>query len=453
MGDRPDRTLVRTAAPTRDVPVAAGRSRMEPSRSAARKGTTTIPPTAAPAPPRLYRAADGRLVAGVAQGLAAHLRLPPTRVRIAFVLLTVLNGFGILLYLALWAVVPQQPVSGPDEARPRPAVERGSVVALGVLALGAVLLLRGTPLFGRSAFLLPLLLGAAGLAVMWRQADDSQRERWRRMSLFERSEAPTAGSRWIAAARILGGVVLVAAGVASFLFFSGTLSAARDGLVAGLAVLAGLALLTAPLWWRLVADLSEERRERIRSQERADLAAHLHDSVLQTLALIQRHADSPREVTRLARGQERELRTWLYRPENRATSRLSAAMEAVAAEVEDAYAVQVESVVVGDAEVDDQLGAVVQASREALVNAAKHGGVTTVSLYAEIEPDQVTVFVRDRGVGFDQDAVPDDRHGVRGSIVGRMERYGGKAVVRSRPGAGTEVELTMTRSATRESRA
>ena len=169
-------------------------------------------------------------------------------------------------------------------------------------------------------------------------------------------------------------------------------------------MLAGLALLTAPLWWRLVADLTEERRERIRSQERADLAAHLHDSVLQTLALIQRHSDEPREVARLARGQERELRTWLYRPEDRQESKLAAALEAVAGEVEDAYVVQVESVVVGDAEVDDRLGAVVQATREALVNAAKHAGVGTISLYAEVEPEEVTVFVRDRGAGFDPDA-------------------------------------------------
>jgi signal transduction histidine kinase len=243
-------------------------------------------------------------------------------------------------------------------------------------------------------------------------------------------------------------VVLVAAGVGSFLLVSGTLSAARDGLVAGAAVLAGLALLSAPLWWRLVADLTEERRERIRSQERADLAAHLHDSVLQTLALIQRHSDSPREVARLARGQERELRTWLYRPEDRQQSKLAAALEAVAGEVEDAYVVQVESVVVGDAEVDDRLGAVVQATREALVNAAKHAGVGTISLYAEVEPEEVTVFVRDRGTGFDPETVGDDRHGVRGSIVGRMERHGGTAAIRSTPGSGTEVELSMDRSGT-----
>jgi len=419
---------------------------MEPSRSAPSGTESAITPIAAPAPAKLYRAADGRVVAGVAQGLAAHLRLSPGQVRAALVLLCLFKGFGGLLYLALWAVVPQQPMLGPAEASPRRGLQRGSAVALGVLVLGALLLLRSTPLLGNRPLVVPLLLGGAGLAIMWRQADVSQRERWRRISPFERQDAESGGSGWLAVARVAGGAALVVAGIGSFLLVSGALSAARDGLVAGLAVVAGLALLTAPLWWRLLADLGEERRARIRSQERADLAAHLHDSVLQTLALIQRHADSPREVSRLARGQERELRTWLYRPEDRQASRFAAAVEGVAGEVEDAYAVQVESVVVGDAEVDDRLAAVVRATREALVNAAKHAGVSTVSLYAEVEPDQVTVFVRDRGTGFDADRVPTDRHGVQGSILDRMERHGGKAAIRSRPGAGTEVELTMTRS-------
>ena len=397
-------------------------------------------------PPRLYRAADGRVVAGVAQGLANHLAVKPLYVRIAFAVLATFNGFGIVVYLALWAVIPQEPVAADAPRRPRRrAVERGTVLALVAVAAGGLLLSRGVPILGNNILLVPLLLAGAGLAVLWSQADKDQRDRWRRISLFETE--PTT-RRSVAIIRFVGGAILVAAGVASFLLLSGTLSAARDGLVAGVAVLAGLALLTAPLWWRLVADLTQERRERIRSQERADLAAHLHDSVLQTLALIQRHSDEPREVARLARGQERELRTWLYRPEDREESKFAAALEAVAGEVEDAYVVQVESVVVGDAEVDDRLGAVVQATREALVNAAKHAGVGTISLYAEVEPAEVTVFVRDRGAGFDPELVDEDRHGVRGSIVGRMERHGGEATIRSVVGAGTEVELSMDRSTT-----
>jgi phage shock protein PspC (stress-responsive transcriptional regulator) len=263
-------------------------------------------------PPRLYRAADGRVVAGVAQGLANHLAVKPLYVRIAFAVLATFNGFGLVVYLALWAVVPQEPVAADAPPRPRRrAFERGTALALVAVAAGGLLLARGVPILGNNILLVPLLLAGAGLAVLWSQADKDQRDRWRRMSLFETE--PT--RRSVAIVRFVGGAILVAAGVGSFLLLSGTLSAARDGLVAGVAVLAGLALLTAPLWWRLVAELTEERRERIRSQERADLAAHLHDSVLQTLALIQRHSDEPREVARLARGQERELRTWLYRPE------------------------------------------------------------------------------------------------------------------------------------------
>ena len=441
MGDGPDRTLVRK---TGDLPVVADPVPMQPStRNHPYQWKQETVQLAAP-PPRLYRAADGRVAAGVAQGLANHLAVKPLYVRIAFAVLATFNGFGIVVYLALWAVVPQQPVSPDAPPRPRRAVERGSALALVAVAAGGLLLARGVPILGNNILLVPLLLAGAGLAVLWSQADKDQRDRWRRISLFETE--PT--RRSIAIVRFVGGAILVAAGVGSFLLLSGTLSAARDGLVAGVAVLAGLALLTAPLWWRLVADLSQERRERIRSQERADLAAHLHDSVLQTLALIQRHSDEPREVARLARGQERELRTWLYRPEDRQESKLAAALEAVAGEVEDAYVVQVESVVVGDAEVDDRLGAVVQATREALVNAAKHAGVGTISLYAEVEPAEVTVFVRDRGAGFDPELVDEDRHGVRGSIVGRMERHGGKAMIRSTVGTGTEVELTMDRSTT-----
>jgi signal transduction histidine kinase/phage shock protein PspC (stress-responsive transcriptional regulator) len=402
----------------------------------------TIPETAAPN--RLYRSVDGRVLAGVAHGLARHLRLRPVAVRAMFAGLSVFGGFGIMLYVAYWAVVPMEPVVDARHRR-RSAIDRGSAVALAVLALGIVLLVRSTPVLGQNPVLLPALLAGAGLAVMWRQADEVQRERWLRMS-SQLGGVVEGRSRRTMLLRIGGGVALVVAGVATFITLSGRWAATRDGLVAILVVLAGVALITGPWWWRLLADLSAERRERIRSQERAEFAAHVHDSVLQTLALIQRRVDSPREVARLARGQERELRAWLYRPDNQREAKLAAALEGVSAEVEDAYAVQVETVVVGDAEMDDPLDAVVQATREALVNAARHADVSAVSLYAEVEPDRVSVFVRDRGLGFDRDAVPEDRHGLQGSIVGRMERHGGAAAVRTAPGAGTEVELTMARS-------
>jgi len=236
-------------------------------------------------------------------------------------------------------------------------------------------------------------------------------------------------------------------GLTSVLAVSGNLAAMREGVAATAVVLAGVAVVTGPWWWRTWTELAAERRERIRSQERAEVAAHVHDSVLHTLALIQRRVNDPREVTRLARGQERELRSWLYRPTGSPDERFAAALEAAAAEVEDTYAVSVEPVIVGDfvgdRAVDERLAALLQATREALVNAAKHADVATVSLYAEVEPGQITVFVRDRGKGFDPVAVDADRHGVAGSIVGRMQRHGGTADVRSAPDQGTEVRLTM----------
>ena len=166
----------------------------------------------------------------------------------------------------------------------------------------------------------------------------------------------------------------------------------------------------------------------------------MHDSVLQTLALIQRSADSPREVVRLARGQERELRSLLYDPP--ATSgRFGDRMQAVAAEVEDAYGVTVEVVAVGDTDLDERHSAVAAAAREALVNSAKHAGVNTVSLYVEVDGDETTVYVRDRGSGFELDTVPDDRQGVRRSILERIERAGGRVELRTSPGSGTEVGI------------
>jgi signal transduction histidine kinase len=165
--------------------------------------------------------------------------------------------------------------------------------------------------------------------------------------------------------------------------------------------------------------------------------------VLHTLALILRNASDVKTVQRLARGQERSLRNWLYKPTASPTERLAAALEQAAAEVEDTYAISVEAVVVGDRETDERVGALVAATREALVNAARHAKVQTVSLYAEVEPEQISVFVRDRGAGFDPSTVEDHRHGVRGSIIGRMRRHGGRAEIRSAPGDGTEVRLTL----------
>jgi signal transduction histidine kinase len=249
---------------------------------------------------------------------------------------------------------------------------------------------------------------------------------------------------------MVAGIGLVIAG-AVFVFARAGISAVGVGLAAMLVTVGGVGLITGPWWLKLVRELSEERRERIRNEERADIAAHLHDSVLQTLALIQRNANSPREVARLARSQERELRTKLYggTPPD---GLFSAALHAAAAEVEDTYAVTIDVVVVGEHGLDVRLDALVAASREALVNAAKHAQVDRVSVYAELSGTAAEVFVRDRGVGFDPDRIDPTRQGIRGSISGRLARHGGTASIKSSPGDGTEVQLRLPLPATGTSR-
>jgi signal transduction histidine kinase len=237
--------------------------------------------------------------------------------------------------------------------------------------------------------------------------------------------------------------VLLLAALVLFAVQSGHAGVAREVVVAGVLGVAGLALTIGPWLFRLAGDLSEERAARVRSQERADVAAHLHDSVLQTLALIQKHSEDGRMVATLARAQERDLRSWLYADEVPPDTSVNSALRAAAAEVEDAHGVPVEVVTVGDAPASDHLRALVLAAREAMVNAAKHSGADKVDVYAEMADGQTEVFVRDRGRGFELGEVPDDRLGVRNSIVDRMERHGGSAVIRTAPAEGTEVRLAM----------
>jgi signal transduction histidine kinase len=246
------------------------------------------------------------------------------------------------------------------------------------------------------------------------------------------------------------GVALVIAAGFVFLQATGTIGAARDILVAVLVVTIVLGVILAPWVVRLVRSLGAERAERIRTQERAEMAAHLHDSVLQTLALMQKQADDPRAIATLARRQERELRAWLSGRTGAGSRerRLGAALEQAAEEVEAAHGIPVEVITVGDSEVllDESGEAMVAASREAMMNAAKHGGAGPVNVYAEAGPEHLKVFVGDRGTGFDVESIPSDRRGVRESIIGRMERHGGRADIRSAVGRGTEVELTLDRT-------
>ena len=390
--------------------------------------TTTVPVR------RLYRAPDHAVLGGVAAGIAEHVGVPTKVVRLAFVGLAVGGGLGVALYGTYWIVLPPRPGAGPSRLPTWLEYVLGAVVAI-------VLVVAVTTAGGGGAWFAPTLLACLGGALIWRQAGDPDRDRWARVS---RASLTAGYADRAGRVRLAAGVACVVAGAALVLART-NVSALRDGLVAMIVTVVGLALVTGPWWMRLMSQLGAERSERIRSQERADIAAHLHDSVLQTLALIQRNADSPREVTRLARGQERDLRELLYGG-RAAAGQLADELRRIAAEVEDAYAIAVDVVVVGDAALDDRLAAACGAAREALVNAAKHADVRTVSLYAEIEPREVNVFVKDRGVGFDPEAVAADRQGVRGSIVGRVERHGGTAELRS-SAAGTEVHIRMPREA------
>lgn len=394
---------------------------------------------AAGAPPRLRltRRSEHRLLAGVCSGLADHLELDPLIIRLAFVILTAASGIGILVYLVFWIMVPAAPPAPGQGARPDSRTRDWSqLIAFGALALGGVLLL---DLIGAlpDPIAWPIILGVLGAAILWQQSDPAQRERW--LGFTDQRARTTMIRSFV-------GAILVVGGLIGFLATQGELRAAQEGLAFTLVVVVGIAVISGPWVVRLARELTAERRERIRSEERAEFAARIHDSVLHTLTLIQRNAHDGREVQRLARAQERELRTWLYEPEADAERTLAAAFQQIAAEVEEAHGVPIEVVRVSDCTLDTALGAALQAAREAMVNAAKYSGAATISAYAEVESDQVTIFVRDRGKGFDLDAVPEDRLGVRQSIIGRMERNGGTATVRSTPGEGTEVELKMKRS-------
>jgi signal transduction histidine kinase len=280
----------------------------------------------------------------------------------------------------------------------------------------------------------PLVLAAVGGGLIWRQSQTPPERDEVGPAPSLRLPRPAANRAGVGAALVVGSALI-------FLYVNDALAPAKDVLLPVVVIFAAAAIILAPWWLRLVRGLASERAERIRSQERAEVAAHLHDSVLQTLALVQRRADDPREVAALARRQERELRAWLNN--SRPTGTFSAALDAAASEVEGDHHVPIEVVTVGDAPLDDRAAALVAAVREALVNASKFAGPEPIAVYAEVEDGRFEVFVRDRGPGFDPEAVPADRRGVRDSIVARMERHGGSATVHSRPGQGTEVELVI----------
>jgi signal transduction histidine kinase/phage shock protein PspC (stress-responsive transcriptional regulator) len=413
-------------------------------------------------PRRATRDLHESIIGGVASGLARHLALPVLWIRVTFVVTAALGGLGIALYAGLWLMLPagdhfetappgleSATRGGRRPGRIRRLTDVGPILVLAALGIGVVFTIEA--LFGQGAWLWPVAVGLAGVALLWRQADEAQRERWMDTTgRINPARVILGDGGWASYARLAAGVGLIVLALVMFSLRSGSLTVALDVTFAALAAVVGIALVVGPWIFRLATELTDERAERVRTQERADVAAHLHDSVLQTLALIQKNPGDSATVARLARAQERDLRAWLYAGESTDERTVASALRGVSAEVEDAHGISVDVVNVGDCDFAETLRPVVAATREAVTNAAKHSGVPRVDLYAEITERAVDVFVRDRGVGFDPAVTRDDRYGVRHSIIDRMQRHGGTSEIRSTVGEGTEVHLHLPRSADQE---
>ena len=390
--------------------------------------------------PRFTRSRRNLMVAGIASGLARYFGLEERWVRLFFILSAFVGGVGALAYAALWMTTPLEPKPADDEPQvapcvvPEPPKAQGwsrvvNLVLVAVAIAGALVSLKASSGVGTSVvFVVGLFIVGAVLAL---QAYD------REMNSTGNVLALSVG-----ALLVMGGVLAIAV--------LGERAGITGVVVSVLVTVCGVAVLVIPLLMRLTSSLLAEREAKAMADQRAEIAARLHDSVLQTLALIQKQAVQPEEVARLARGQERELRAWLFDASEHAASQPSTLFQALnlaAGEVEDAFGVVIRPVTVGeDPALTEDNEPLALAAREAMVNAAKHSGTGTVDVYAEHLGGELSVFVRDRGAGFDQDAIPEDRHGVRDSIIGRMERAGGASRITSAPGQGTEVELTLSPS-------
>jgi signal transduction histidine kinase len=401
-------------------------------------------------PPR--RARQGRMAGGVAAGLAVRTGLDVGLVRTVFVAATLVGGFGAAAYVLAWLLMP---AVGEDSNIASKALtdRRGIALAAGLGSLLIVVLVIASALgvSWLTDFAWPLVISVTGIVLIWRNAHEDEQVAMRRLAepLLGLAEG-SSRSRSRTVLRALIATLLLAGGLSALL--SGHPSHLLVPLGGVALVIAGIVVTLGPWWLRIARDLVVERQARVRAEERADMAARVHDSVLQTLALIQRRADEPQQVIQLARAQERELRSWLFggrapgSMDGKAMT-LAAGVRLIQQEVEAQHGVAIEAVTVGDCDLDDDLRTLLAAAREATVNAVKWSGADVVSLFAEVEPPEVSLFVRDRGRGFDQAAVPDDRKGLAESVHARMTRHGGSATVRSVRGEGTEVSLTMPRAA------
>ena len=441
--------------------------------------------SAVPANPPLRRDNERGLIGGVLAGLSAWSGMDLAILRILFVIAAVISGgLALLAYVVAWAAIPA------DADGPAPLLRRVRIssagggwrvaTGVGLLVLSALLAFRELGIWWSDALVWPLVLAAFGAALLWQRSrggssrlrgEGPESRAWAAAgpaaggaeaagSLDVAGSADVTGSAEVGAGgrsrvsseltdlyRGVFGILLVVGAALLFLSSNNILGGIRDAALTGVVVVVAIALILAPFLWRLGRNLAEERAERIRSQERAEVGAHLHDSVLQTLVLVQKRTDDPREVASLARRQERELRQWLAGGDERSSDEsLAAALRAAAEGIEDERRTSIEVVVVGDCGLDERAEAILGAAREAMLNAAEHAPEPgPIRVFAEVDEGRIEAFVRDRGPGFDLTAVPEDRRGVRESILGRMERAGGRAEVGAAPDGGTEVALSIER--------
>jgi len=382
------------------------------------------------------RSSTDRMLFGVCGGFAKRYGVDTYVVRIALLLLTLTGGLGVVLYVVGWAV--SRP---PEETEPATTFTAEVIstrsLAVAVATGGLLMLARNLGVWPGDALMLPAVVVAGGSALLWYRGRDSRPQRDPLERVLQGRVTPL---------RSLGGVALALAGVVALTARGVGISQLPAALAALAMALAGAAVLVGPYLGRLTTQLRDEERARIRDQERNDMAAHLHDSVLQTLALMQRAAADPRRMVMLARRQERELRSWLYDAKTTAApGSLAARAEGIAAEVELDHGMPIDLVVVGDVDVTPSVDALLLAVREATVNAAKHAEADLVSVYIEVEPQEITAFVRDKGVGFTPTEIGSDRRGIAMSIRDRIERVGGTATLETAVDAGTEWELVVPR--------
>lgn len=398
----------------------------------------------------LRRGRGNSIVSGVCGGFATRLGIKERHVRFIFCLLTLVFGLGLLLYMTFWVVLAR---SGEEMSIIQRIFQNRREAQIVLVAfIGTLLLLIALETTGVTVthgFDWPSLLSAFAAVAIWRGASDDERNHIQEFL----NTAPIIGgasskNRRGVALRVIAAIALIFVGLHTIKHVGGVWGSAGPALFGTLILILGVLVLLAPWWLQNVRELTSERRERVRAQERAAMVAHLHDSVLQTLTLIERAAANGGDVTRLARNQERELRQWLFSPETISSSSTSfvGLVGAIEHDVENDYGVKVELVTVGDCVPDEKVLALVAAGREAAINAAKWSEASSVSIFAEVELKSVSLFVRDRGVGFDLDEIPADRQGIATSIKQRMAQYGGQTSISSTVGAGSEVQLVMPRS-------